>query len=88
MPDITVQVLTAHTGARGPRQRNLDASTVLDALRQVDSGAAPVLRAKGTALALGVVVYRNGHDVRHLGGIQAELTPADHLLIVIPATDS
>lgn len=87
MPDITLHVLTARPGERARGPIHLDAATPRQALSQADLDPG-MFRPQSGALALGVVAFRNGQDIRHSGGMDAELAPGDCLQLVTPATDS
>lgn len=87
MPEITLQLLRACADAEGPREFHLAAESLRHALIQVGVEEC-TLRPDRRSLALGVVAFRNGRDVRYAGGIEAPLAPGDRLLVVPPATDS
>lgn len=82
-----MRLLRARPGAPGLRRLDLDASSVRQALLQSDP-AGVSLRPDGSTLALGVVAFRNGQDLRYAGGLDADLAPGDCLLVVTPVTDS
>jgi hypothetical protein len=87
MPEVRFQLVAPHPDAPGPREFHVVAESVRHALIQAGTTVV-ALRPDGRALAPGVVVFRNGQDVRYAGGMEAPLSAGDRLLVVVPATDS